>query len=131
MLMHFYVHVLYIQYIFIYLNCVWDFSVCFILPPHSLVYISVSMAPKHKSTSSRNPIYSGASSSSNPTPSFIQFHDEDAQKDFSENFSRRGVHLELPVILSNFSDTDLPTVIHSWGWESLCDIPVTCPSMLI
>ena len=31
----------------------------------------------------------------------------------------------------NFADTDLPTVIHSRGWESLCDVPVTCPSMLI
>ena len=37
----------------------------------------------------------------------------------------------MHVILSNFSDTDLPTVIHSRGWESLCDIPVTCPSMII
>ena len=31
----------------------------------------------------------------------------------------------------DFADTDLPTVIHSRGWESLCDVPVTCPSMLI
>ena len=48
-----------------------------------------------------------------------------------ENFSRRGVHSERQVILSDFSDTDLPTVIHSRGWESLCDVPVTCPSVLI
>ena len=33
--------------------------------------------------------------------------------------------------MSDFFDTDLPIVIHSRGWESLCDIPVTCPSMLI
>ena len=33
--------------------------------------------------------------------------------------------------MSNFSDTDLPTVIHSREWESLCDIPITYPSVLI
>ena len=33
--------------------------------------------------------------------------------------------------MSDFSDIDLPTVIHSKGWELLCDISVTCPSMLI
>ena len=33
--------------------------------------------------------------------------------------------------MSNFSNTNLPTVIHSRGWESLCDIPVTCPFVLI
>jgi len=35
------------------------------------------------------------------------------------------------VILSNFSDTTLPSVIHSWGWESLCEILVSCPTMII
>ena len=39
--------------------------------------------------------------------------------------------MERQVILSNFSDIDLPTVIHSRGWESLYDILITCPSMLI
>ena len=33
--------------------------------------------------------------------------------------------------MANFTDTDLPTVIHSRGWESLCDVSVTCPSVLI
>ena len=33
--------------------------------------------------------------------------------------------------MSNFFDTNLPTVIHSRGWESLCNVPVTCPSVLI
>ena len=33
--------------------------------------------------------------------------------------------------MADFADTDLPDVIHSRGWESLCDIPVTCPSVLI
>ena len=39
--------------------------------------------------------------------------------------------MEWQVILSDFSNIDLPTVIHSKGWESLCDIPITCPSVLI
>ena len=56
-----------------------------------------------------------ASSSSDPTPSSIQFRDDEAQKDFSENFSRQGIHSECQVILSYFSNTDLPTVIYSRG----------------
>ena len=80
---------------------------------------------------SQNPLRTGASTSSDPTPSHIWFRDEDARKDFLENFSRRGVHSERRVILSDFSDTDLPTIIHSRGWESLFDIPVSCPSVLI
>ena len=89
------------------------------------------MAPKLKSTPSQNSLRFGASSSSDPTPSFVRFRDEQAWKDFLENFSRQGAHLERQVILLDFSDTDLPTVIHSRGWESLCDDKVTCPSVLI
>ena len=63
--------------------------------------------------------------------SHIRFHDDDAFKAFSENISRPGIHSECQVILSDFADTDLPTVIHSKGWESLCDVPVTCPLVLI
>ena len=48
-----------------------------------------------------------------------------------ENFSRRGIHLECQVILSNFFNIDLPTVIYSRGWESLCGTSVTCPSVII
>ena len=33
--------------------------------------------------------------------------------------------------MADFADTDLPTVIHSRGWESLYDVPVTCPTVLI
>ena len=73
------------------------------------------MAPKRKSTPSQNPLRTGASTSSDPTPSHIWFRDEDARKDFSENFSRRGVHSEYRVILADFTDTDLPDVIHSRG----------------
>ena len=97
------------------------------------LYLSCIMVPKWKSTLSQNPLRSGASTSSSfdPTPSSIQFHDGKARKDFSENFCRIGIHLEHHVVLSDFSDTDLPTVIHSKGWESLRDIAVTCSSMII
>ena len=84
------------------------------------------MAHKRKSTPARYPLRSGASSSSDPTLSHIRFRDDDAFKAFSENFSRRGIHSECQVILLDFADTDLPSVIHSRGWESLCDVPVNC-----
>ena len=100
--------------------------------PLSLLFtLVVSMAPKFKSTPSRNLLHSRAFSSSNPTPSHLRFRDDDAHKAFLKNFSRHGIHLECQVILANFANTDLPDVIHSRGWESLCDIPVTCPLMLI
>ena len=89
------------------------------------------MAPKRKSTLARNPLRSDASSSSDPSPSTIRFRDDDAFKAFLENFSRRGIHLERQVVLSDFANIDVPSVIHSRGWESLCDVSVTCPLMLI
>ena len=115
----------------LYLNCFRTFLIVSLSLLLFLFMLVVSMAPKHKSTSSQNPLHSGASFSSKSTPSHLQFHDKDVQKDFSENFSRRGVHSKHRVIPANFVDTDLPTVIHSRGWEVLCDIPVTCPSVLI
>ena len=75
----------------------------------------VSIAPKRKSTPARNPLRSGASSSTDPSPSNVRFRDDDAFKAFSENFSRRGIHLEPQVVLLDFVDTDLPSVIHSRG----------------
>ena len=92
------------------------------------------MAPKRKSIMSQNPLCSRASSSSSPsdpTPSHVRFCNEKAKLDFLENFSRRGIHSERQVILSDFNDIDLPTVIYSRGWESLCGIPITCPSVII
>ena len=81
--------------------------------PLFLFMLVVSMAPKHKSTPARNPLRSGASSSSDSAPFSLWFCDDDAHKAFSENFSRRGVHSECQVILVDFADTDLPTIIHS------------------
>ena len=89
------------------------------------------MTPKRKSTPTRNPLHSDTSSSSDFAPLSLRFRDDDAHKAFSENFSRRGIHSERQVILSNFADTDLPSVIHNRGWESLCDVPVICPLVLI
>ena len=89
------------------------------------------MAPKRKSTPARNPLQSGASSSTDPSPSTVRFRDDDAFKAFSENFSRLGIHSERQVVLSDFVDTNLPSIIHSRGWESLCDVPVTCHLVLI
>ena len=103
----------------------------FLSLPLFLFTLVVSMAPKRKSTLARNLLHSGASSSSNSALLSLRFHNDDAHKAFSENFSRRGVHLERQVILVDFADTDLPTVIHSREWESLCDVPVTYPLVLI
>ena len=36
-----------------------------------------------------------------------------------------------PSRFIGFSDTDLTTIIYSRGWESLCVIPVNCPSVII
>ena len=90
----------------------------------------VSMAPKRKSTTQKH-LHLGASSSSDSAPLLLRFRGDDAHKAFSENFSKQGVHSERQVILVNFADIDLPTVIHSREWESLCDVPVTYPLMLI
>ena len=84
-----------------------------------------------KSTLARNLLHSGASSSSDPSLSNVRFRDDDAFKAFSENFSRRGIHSKRQVVLSDFANIDLPSIIHSRGWESLCDISVICPLMLI
>ena len=118
----------YTCYIWIALELFWLY---FFLSPFLLFTLVVSMAPKRKSALSQNPLHPRTSSSSDPTPSHIRIHDEDARKDFSENFSRRGVHSERWVILADFADTNLPTIIHSRGWESLCDVPVTCSTVLI
>ena len=89
------------------------------------------MTPKRKSTLARNPLRSGASLFTDHSPSTVRFRGDDTFKAFLENFSKRGIHSEHQVVLSNFANTDLPSVIHSRGWESLCDVSVTCPLVLI
>ena len=93
----------------------WTFLIVSLSLPLFSFTLVMSMAPKRKFTPSHNPFRSRASLSFDPTPSHIQIHDEDARKDFSENFSQRGVHSERRVILTNFANTDLPDVIHNRG----------------
>ena len=102
--------------IFDIIDIAWDFSDCTSLfLPLFLFTLVVSMASKRKSTPARNPLRFGAFSSFDPSPSNVRFHDDDVFKAFSENFSRRAIHSERQVVLSNFTDTDLPSVIHSRG----------------
>ena len=89
------------------------------------------MEPKRKFAPPWNPLHSKTSFSANTTPFFVWFRDKKAKSDFFKKFSRRGIHSKDQVILSNFSDIDLPTVIYSRGQGPQCDAPVTCPSVLI
>ena len=82
------------------------FLIVFLSFPLFLFVLVVSMAPKRKSTLAWNSLRSGTSSSSDSAPLSLWFHDDDAHKVFLENFSRR-------------------------DWESLCDVLVTCPLVLI
>ena len=126
-------------HIFIHFSCIRTFnSLCFVIDLcwyFSLsLQLACSMAPKRKSTPSWNPLRFEATSSSpsaDSTPSYVWFCDEKAHTNFSKNFSRRGIHSECQVVLLNFSDTNLPTVIYNRGWESLYGILVTCPFMII
>ena len=101
--------------------------------PLSLYRIDCIMAPKCKSTPAQKPLHGfGSSTSSNLLPPLhVQFPDEKAQKDFLENFQRRGVHSECQVILSNYIDTPLPIIIRTRGWDSLFEKPLRCPIVFI
>ena len=126
---HMFMHT-YLQFsIFLYIDVVGAFMLVS-LSPFLFLSVSCFMAPIWKSTLSQNPLHYGASSSFDTT-SHVRFRDDKARKDFSENFSWRGIHSERQVILSDFFDTDFSTVIYNWGWESLCGILVTCPSVII
>ena len=131
---------LYIWYIWI----AWDFSDCsslFLLL--NLFTLVVSMAPKRKSTPARNPLHSSASSSTDPSPSNVRFCDDNAFKAFSKNFSRRGIHSERQVVLSDFADTDLPLsfivedgshCVTSWSHVLLClskSFTPTCIGLIV
>ena len=102
--------------IFVIFELLGTFLIVFLSLPLFLFTLVVSMAPKRKSTPTRNPLRFGASSSFDSFPLSIWFRDDDAHKAFSEKFSRRGVHSEHQVILADFANTDLPTVIHSREW---------------
>ena len=116
------------------LNCLVLLSLSLSLSLSLFLALVCSMESKRKFTPSWNPLHFEASSSSSPfdhTPSHVRFHNDKARKEFLENFSWWGIHSKCQVVLSYFFETELPTIIYSRGWESLCDIPVTCPSMII
>ena len=115
----------------LYLNCFGTFLIVSFFPLSLLFTLVVSMAPKYKSTLARNPLHSGASSSFDSAPLSLRFHDDNAHKAFLENFSRRGVHSERQVILADFTDNDFPAIIRSREWQSLSDVSVICPLVLI
>ena len=95
--------------------------------------IDCAMAPKAcKSTMARNSLGSGSSSSSYPIPLLhVRFRDEKAQNDFLENFQKHGIHLERQVILSDFFNTPLFSVIRIYGCKSLLERPIRCPMVFI
>ena len=84
-----FMHTYFQFFIFLYIDLFGAFLLVSLSPSLFLALVC-SMAPKRKSTSSRNPLCSGASSSSSPsdpTSSHVKFLDDKAHKDFSENFS--------------------------------------------
>ena len=87
--------------------------------------VCVSLCLWHLNASLLRPktLFVGASTSSDPTPSSIQFRDENAWKAFLENFSRWGIHSERQVILADFADTG--TRCHS---QSRFEVTVWRPS---
>ena len=75
--------------IFDIIDIAWDFFYCSSLfLPLNLFTLVVSMAPKRKSTPTRNPLRSDASSSTDPSPSTVRYRDDVALKEFLENFFR-------------------------------------------
>ena len=90
----FHAYVLYFSIYLLYLNCFGAFLIVSFFSFSILFTLVVSMAPKCKSTSARNPFHFSASSSSDSAPLFLQFRDNDAHKAFLENFSRFGIHSE-------------------------------------
>ena len=106
-------HMYFFSIYLIYLKLLGIFLIVSLSFPLFLFTLDVSIAPKRKSTPARNLLHSGASSSFDSAPFFLRFRDDDAHKAFSENFSRCGVHSERQVILVDFADTNLPTIIHS------------------
>ena len=81
-------HMYFLSHILTIVNCFGTFLIVSFSLPLFLFTLVVSMAPKRKSTPARNPLRSGASSSSDSTSLFLRFRDDDAHKAFLKNFSR-------------------------------------------
>ena len=108
-------YVLYFSIYLLYLNCFGAFLIVFFFPLSILFTLVVSVAPKRKSTPAQYPFHSGAFLSFDSAPLSLRFRDDDAHKAFSENFSRRDIHSEHQVILADFANTELSTIIHNRG----------------
>ena len=99
----------------------------------ALLHSFLDMAPK-KSAPLKNPISRCGSLSSSSLPSITardRCRNSNTQKDFNQNFCGRAIHSKCQTILSDFSDTPLPSAFSSQGWylfvESLGGVP-TCLS---
>ena len=79
------------------------------------VSLSLSLFLSDSLRISQNPLCPRASSSSDSTPLHVRFRDDKARQDFLKNFSRHGIHSEHQVVLLDFFDNDLLTVIYSRG----------------
>ena len=75
-------YVLSFQYTWYIWCCFGLFWLSFLSLPLLLFTLVMSMAPKRKSTPAQNPLHSGASLFSDPSPSHIRFRDDDAFKAF-------------------------------------------------
>ena len=75
---HAYVHLF---FLFLYID-VFGAFLRVSLSPSLFLLVSCIMEPKRKSILSQNPLHSKASSSFDPTPSQVWFHDDKAQNDF-------------------------------------------------
>ena len=80
-------HMYFFSHILTIVNCFGIFLIVSFSLPLLLVTLVVSMAPKRKSTPARNPLHSGAFSSSDRAPLSLRFRNDDAHNAFSENFS--------------------------------------------
>ena len=80
-------HMYFFSHILIIVNCFGTFLIVSFSLPLLLVTLVVSMAPKRKSTLTRNPLHFGASSFSDHAPLSLRFRNDDAYKAFTENFS--------------------------------------------
>ena len=127
-----FIHFSCIRISFLFVLFVFYVVMCSLSLSLSLSLLDYAMSPKaRKSTMAWNSLGSG-SSSSYPIPFLhVWFRDEKAQNDFLENFQKRSVHLERQVILSDFFDTLLPSVIRTQGYESLLERPMRCPMVFI
>ena len=98
--------------IFVVFELLGTFLIVFLSFPLLLFTLVVSMAPKRKFTPAWNHLRFGASSSFDPSPSNVRFHDDDACKEFSENFSKQGILGELFKTRCSFG-----TLSHTSGFR--------------